>query len=236
MLRRTLFFLPIGSHLVRCVSSTSSAQAYPRLKVVMDLDECMVHSFIPAEIEYRQYEDRPNVGKVIPGIETIQVKCEDGLLVYMHLRPHLRTFLKSISSFADIYGYTAGLNVYGRPAFKCLYPEDPQLFHNVWYRHECVEIRTKKGTFYGKNLAKVLALDYDPARTVLVDNNILSFYPQPDNAVMVPEFVGDAKDVALLQVADFLKALNDKSDVRPHLRNIFQIETQLKKMLEVDSL
>ena len=90
-----------------------------------------------------------------------------------------------------------------------------------------------RNVLYTKDLETMQHL-YDANRTVLVDNNIFSFLPQPTNGILVPAFYDNPKDGILPQVMSVVKDLQRERDVRPALHDMFdltdKIEQTVKKM------
>lgn len=128
----------------RMLTSSVSADL-PRLRVVMDLDECMV-SRSGGPLRWKD---------PLPGIESVEYMPEndpndrheydsDSDKLSMLLRPGLRQFLEEVSSFADLYGFTAGIAQYARPAFGQLDPEK-KYFQKIWYSESCGSISDPRG-------------------------------------------------------------------------------------------
>lgn len=65
------------------------------------------------------------------------------------------------------------------------------------------------------------------SRTVLVDNNPLSFICQPTNGVLVASFYDDPNDTALASVMQLIRHLDHGGDVRPILKDMFRLDTLL---------
>jgi hypothetical protein len=89
---------------MRSFSSTARVVSKTKMKIVMDLDECMIHSF-----------DTGTPGDcldIFPGLEIIDFLCEDkyASAIRSYLRPGLRDYLQKVSVFADLYVYTAALD------------------------------------------------------------------------------------------------------------------------------
>jgi len=182
----------------------------PRLKIVMDMDECMLCC----------EESVYNFDKV-EGLERIAVTMEDNAgIMRVHLRPGLRQFLKEISSFSDVYVMTTAARRYARPAIKVLDPES-NIFKRTWWREILVN---------GKDLTQ-LKEDYDENRTVLVDNMISNFESQPSNGILVKEFTTDPKDNHLQDVLALLKYLVDEPDVRTVLAPMYGKYPEAKKFI-----
>lgn len=184
-----------------------------KLRVVMDIDECMVHSKIGEINKPRNLEPVESVTFTLLDNETV---CRS------FIRPHLQEYLKFVSSFADVFAFTAGMDIYAIPLLKQLDPEN-KIFKNAWYRCSC----TQYDGYYVKDL-RIMNELYHEERTVLVDNNPVSFIAQPSNGIHVKDFYGDASDNELESVAKLLHELHqDGGDVRPHLRRIFAMEERI---------
>jgi TFIIF-interacting CTD phosphatase-like protein len=112
----------------------------------------------------------------------------------LHVRPGLHEYLRELAEVADVYAFTAAMSVYARPVINYLDPEK-SIFQNVWYRESCTRLGVLPSVGYVKDL-ETLKHEYDPNRTVLVDNNVFSFIPQPQNGILVPAFYDDPKDDA----------------------------------------
>eukprot|EP00746_Dinoflagellata_sp_MGD_P081511 gnl/MRDRNA2_/MRDRNA2_32416_c0_seq2.p1 gnl/MRDRNA2_/MRDRNA2_32416_c0~~gnl/MRDRNA2_/MRDRNA2_32416_c0_seq2.p1 ORF type:complete len:233 (-),score=50.33 gnl/MRDRNA2_/MRDRNA2_32416_c0_seq2:47-745(-) len=95
------------------------------------------------------------------------------------------------------------------------------------YRCSCRPVLVPgRGTQYLKDLT---AITQKLNNVVLVDNNPISFVCQPCNGIPIPDFVGEP-DNELDQVLSLLRQLQNVPDVRPRLRDMFQLETQLASL------
>lgn len=83
-----------------------------------------------------------------------------------------------------------------------------------------------KGAFL-KDLSVLGVESTDMSRTVLVDNNPLSFICQPTNGVLVASFYDDPNDTALASVMQLIRHLDQAGDVRPILKDMFRLDTLL---------
>lgn len=83
-----------------------------------------------------------------------------------------------------------------------------------------------KGAFL-KDLCVLGLESTDMSRTVLVDNNPLSFICQPTNGILVASFYDDPNDTALASVMQLIRHLDHAGDVRPILKDMFRLDTLL---------
>ena len=78
-------------------------------------------------------------------------------------------------------------------------------------------------------------LHCDERRVVLVDNNPLSFLPNPSNGILVSSFYDDPKDDTLEAVMELLNELDDSDDVRPILDEKFGLKDALRDVVKESS-
>lgn len=162
-------------------------------------------------------------------------------------RPNLDLFLREITGKFETYIFTAAMEVYAKPVIDRLDPHG-DMFRGRLYREHCVHDPATGA--YHKDLRNVLRMrkslvvdDDDPAaanasthntspttatppratkrRIVLVDNNPLSFLPNPSNGILVSSFYDDPKDDTLRAVVELLHELDGSGDVRPVLDDRF---------------
>jgi TFIIF-interacting CTD phosphatase-like protein len=175
------------------------------------------------------------------GLISTDLKMEDGSRVNkLHLRPGLQEYLRELTEVADVFAFTASPSVYARPIIKCLDPEQ-KIFKKVWYRESCTYKRIdsqRSGGGYMEFATKDLETMkhyYDPNRTILVDDSIHSFLPQPSNGIKIPNFFNEPEDDHLSEVLKVVKELQTESDVRPALHAKFDLAGQVEQyMLWVD--
>ena len=185
----------------------------PKLTVVLDLDETLVHSIFHngQDTLYRQAENR----KLARGgrVPSFNLKLADGDGVTVNKRPKLAEFLKAMETEFHAQVFTAALSCYAEPVLNRLDPKRT-IFKRRLYREGCTPTGT--GAF-----AKDLNLHFkDLSRVVLVDNNPVSLMRQPDNGLLVPSFFDDPQDDVLPTVLDFLRQLSKEKDIRPVIRKM----------------
>jgi len=189
-----------------------------RIALVLDVDECLIHSkFLGNSGRYRQEEDRPDVDANYH--DTFEITMDDGEKAIVYKRPGLDLFLRRVSQIFDVYVYSAGLEMYGSAIINHLDP-DNTIFKGRFFRDSCM---VRQGLF----LKDLGALGRDLSRVILVDNNPMSFLPQPRNGIPVPSFYDDAKDRTLEALWTILKTFEDVEDVRPRLSSMFKLHELL---------
>ena len=192
------------------------ARAKPSsMVVVLDLDECLVHSRVAIP------------GKGVGVSEDSFVFGTSELhpqLVHVTLRPYLKEFLKQITSRYETYIFTAGQEVYASPLLDILDPTGTmfsgRFFSNDLTFHDGLKHHVKdlRAAFSRKGIM------YDPRRVVLVDNSRCNFALNPCNGFPIADFVGDRNDSELKLLINHLRELERFRDVRPALHKAFGLK------------
>jgi CTD small phosphatase-like protein 2 len=222
--------LPATTACRRSLSSSSFPHTHDDdLLIILDMDECLIHSQFLSGNEYRQQEDRSYEIK-----ESDELACEkftlelpDGDIVVVNKRPGLDEFLKKVSERWETHIFTAAMSVYASPVLDTLDPDD-EIFTQRYYRETCT-INEKLG-IYVKDLSKIVK-NRDLTRVVLVDNNPMSFLAQPSNGILVSNFYDDPRDQTLPAVYNLLDEIDGMKDVRPKLTKMFGLRTALKDVI-----
>lgn len=205
------------------------------LIVVLDMDECLLHSQflsnpMTAHVLAHQLQQsrRKNGedGNPASVVEHFRLHLDDGGdLVHVNLRPGLNDFLNEITSKYETHIFTAAMPIYAKPVLDRLDPDNTK-FAARWYREHCSWDPARNA--YVKNL-EALPLP-NLARTVLVDNNPLSFLSHPSNGILVSSFYNDPNDQTLAAVIKLLDELEPLKDVRPLLENRFGMKDALQEL------
>eukprot|EP00752_Nemacystus_decipiens_P016416 g14673.t1 len=194
-----------------------------RMTVVLDMDECLLHSKFhgpgAASEAYRQLEERPDA---VNEVNSFWVALDDGDTAQVNKRPGLDPFLEALARDYNTIVFTAAMPDYAGPVLDYIDPKGT-LFHRRLYRSSCRQV---KGAFL-KDLSVLGLESADMSRTVLVDNNPLSFICQPTNGILVASFYDDPNDTALASVMQLIRHLDHAGDVRPILKDMFRLDTLL---------
>ncbi|PHU18198.1 hypothetical protein BC332_13893 [Capsicum chinense] len=199
-----------------------------RLTVVLDLDETLICAYetssLPAIICTQATE---------AGLKWFELECVSSEKEYdgkpkinyvtVFERPGLHEFLKRLSEFADLVLFTAGLEGYARPVVDKIDVEN--LFSRRLYRPSTIS------TEFREHVKDLSCISEDLCRIVIVDNNPFSFLLQPLNGIpCIPFSPGQPHDDQLLEVIlPLLKHLSEQKDVRPVLRERFQMPEWFQK-------
>jgi CTD small phosphatase-like protein 2 len=196
-----------------------------RLTVVLDMDECLLHSKFHGlginSPSYRHNEERP---ESVSDVNSFWLPLEDGV-AQVNMRPGLTEFLEELAQFCDVVVFTAAMQDYAGPVLDHIDPTG-KLISRRLYRNSCRHVR---GIFL-KDLSSLgTVFASNPGRCILLDNNPCSFLCQPANGILVTSFYDDSEDTALASVLQLLKHLEFTPDVRPVLTDMFRLETILKE-------
>mmetsp|Transcript_5402 Transcript_5402/g.9940 ORF Transcript_5402/g.9940 Transcript_5402/m.9940 type:complete len:309 (-) Transcript_5402:158-1084(-) len=201
------------------------------LVVVLDMDECLIHSQFYSPQTARLAHQLPrnhasswnySTASSSKRVESFRFTLPDGDVVHVNKRPHLATFLEHVCSRFETHIFTAAMEVYAAPVLDHLDPNGT-LFAKRWYREHCLY----QDGAYVKDLN---FLNKPPHRTVLVDNNPLSFLANPENGILVNNFYNDPDDTTLFAVLDLLDELDQAQDVRPLLEERFSLKQALEEV------
>uniref|UniRef100_A0A7S3JSF4 FCP1 homology domain-containing protein n=1 Tax=Aureoumbra lagunensis TaxID=44058 RepID=A0A7S3JSF4_9STRA len=181
--------------------------------LVLDLDETLVHS---------QMEPIVNPDFVF----TVHA-CGTSSTVYVKSRPYLKQFLAAVQRHFEIVVFTASHKAYAATLLDHIDPENIFFDHRL-YREACSNV----DGLYLKDLDR---LGRDLSKTTIIDNTLYVFGYQPDNAIPIESWFDDDSDTALLDLLPFLDHLRNADDVRPLLRNTFQIRQKIDQASSTSS-
>ncbi|KAH9256450.1 hypothetical protein BASA81_005364 [Batrachochytrium salamandrivorans] len=185
----------------------------PRLTVVLDLDETLIHSEV-VDLDLEEHAC-PNSFYV-----TLDEFTKAGKKLLVRKRPFVHQFLLQASQLYDLVLFTAGVEPYAKAVISKL-DVDGSLFKRLLFRPQCEVLENDQ---YCKNL---LVVDSNLERIVLVDNSPQSFAKtQLGNGLLIPSFFRNDQDFALVRLAQLLGFLNQQHDVRfalPHMAKLERI-------------
>ena len=176
----------------------------PRLTLILDLDETLVHSELlsahmhpsdkPADLEFTIFRNEA-----------------DQKSVRMFKRPGVVEFLRNVANFCNVIIFTASLPEYADPILDLI--DTYNVISKRLYRASTITYAHRK------NIKCLRRLGFELTRTVLVDNN-------PDkvnelcNVYPITSFYDNNCDDALSTLFIHLKMLADVKDVRPALKTL----------------
>ena len=252
------------------------AECAHQLTVVLDMDETMIHSEFATELRstnarrYNKYiryfrTHYQSQSKLHSVNDTKQCMTKvyrfqqpdrpfDMLLdihfntdqtheyVFVHTRPHLTQFLRHLQDNKyEVIVFTAALPDYANAVLDAV-DTNHCIQHRLYRQHT-----TKyNGLAYVKSLS---GLGRDLRRVVLVDNNPLAMYAQPDNGIPIIDYYGgdvtrddemryksmssesckyQRDDCELLHILKLIDQLNGVQDVRLVLREVYGLHERLR--------
>ena len=215
-------------------NSAPSSTSLPALTVCLDLDDCLIHS-TNADVDppsFREssgpeaarakaaHSDLLKRGRVTPTPDHEFDLPYLEFPVRVYKRPLLDDFLAEASKLCELVLFSSAVDGYVRECAGLLDPDGTRFGGRLLSRVHC----TPLSAVLAKDLGR---LGRPLERVVLVDDNVASCMLQPDNAVPVRPFFGDADDRELGSLLLLLRRLRDHSDVRTELRASYQLQEKL---------
>lgn len=179
----------------------AKTRSSPRLTLILDLDETMVHS---------EMRPMPNANVCF----SIQHNGEDHN-IWVYYRPYLFEFLEKASKMFEIVVFTASQRVYADKLLDILDPGRRFIRHRL-FREACLNID-------GNYLKDLSILGRDLSQTLIVDNLPQAFANQFENGVPIKDFRSpfDGEDTSLMKLWRWLsEVVVHSEDVRYSIRRL----------------
>jgi len=166
-------------------------QVWGKKALVLDLDETLAHSHMDFDGHYDALLEFWTKNSVE--------------VVAVNLRPHLRTFLRTVAMWYNVYIFTAAAREYADPLVNMI--DVGGVVKGRFFRDSCLE--TKLGSV--KDLSLV---QNDLRKVLIIDNSSVSYVLHEDNAVPISTWTHDPLDEQLLNLLPLLENLANVADVR----------------------
>ena len=158
--------------------------------LVLDLDETLIHSSSSNE-----EKNRPHDFYIYDDDRRIYTK--------VYKRPHVDTFLQSVSRYFEVVLFTASYECYCDPIMTMFSSESvisKRLYNTSVNGHE-------------KDLSLATSVNM-PHRVIMVDNSPEACVAQHENLYLIRSYYGTSPDFELVSLMVFLVALADTEDYR----------------------
>ena len=174
------------------------APSPPKKKLILDLDETLVHS------GFNPFTRQSDI--------SLQINI-DGRAHTINIlkRPYVDEFLKEISNYYEIYVFTASMEEYASPVIDLI--DKNNIVRGKFFRQDCIF----NNGLYIKDLFKVTN---DLRDVIIIDNNPSSYVTNEDNGIPIKTWYDDLNDNELIKLIPLLKYLSNVDDVRNIIRQI----------------
>uniref|UniRef100_A0A7S0RHZ6 FCP1 homology domain-containing protein n=1 Tax=Pyramimonas obovata TaxID=1411642 RepID=A0A7S0RHZ6_9CHLO len=189
----------------RAVLLPPKTRRAPRMTLVLDLDETLVHSTL---------EDFNKADFTFP----VHFNNQEHM-VNVRRRPGLDRFMRRVAEKFEVIVFTASQRVYAEQLLNILDPERQLIRHRI-FRDSCVFVD-------GNYLKDLTVLGRDLRHTIIVDNSPQAFGFQVDNGIPIESWFDDSEDIELLELLPFLETLVNVDDVRPHIAQQFGLRERI---------
>ncbi len=146
-------------------------------------------------------------------------------IYYVYIRPGLKEFINNVKDDYTLFIWSASTK---RFLYLVMHNIgiDHSMFKYIFTRKHCDDM----GNYYTKDLTRFFS-EYELSQTVLVDNSIYNFIPQPSNGYHIKTFLGSHKDKDFKVLQSNLKLLQNREDIRPYLLKIDNIVRKIPNRL-----
>eukprot|EP00510_Aplanochytrium_minuta_P000018 CAMPEP_0184028392 /NCGR_PEP_ID=MMETSP0954-20121128/14805_1 /TAXON_ID=627963 /ORGANISM="Aplanochytrium sp, Strain PBS07" /LENGTH=218 /DNA_ID=CAMNT_0026313211 /DNA_START=51 /DNA_END=704 /DNA_ORIENTATION=- len=207
--------------------SSSNKLLLKPLKVVLDMDETLVHVHrmtitTPQGKLVSQWKSKTAVDTSLKKssntiVRTTEPGTENTMSIEFIPRPDLREFFEQLQSLGfKVCIWTAADKVYADAILNRILPRALRKSIPRYYKHDLIQDSSR----FVKDLSSLFS-EQEMQRVVLVDDHPWALEVNPLNCIQVPEFVGTCSDNRALlfnKLITDLKDLNDSAeDVRKTL-------------------
>ena len=176
--------------------------------LVLDLDETLVHSDL-----------EQTTGHTCDFSFPVHFNNQKHI-VNVRRRPYLAEFMEFAARHFEVVVFTASQRVYAERLLDTLDPDNVLIKHRL-YREACVLVD-------GNYMKDLSVIGRDLKNTIIVDNSPQAFGFQCDNGVPIESWFDDDNDRQLLKLIPLLGRLANAEDVRPVLKNKFDLHERIR--------
>lgn len=140
--------------------------------------------------------------------------------IYISYRPYLIEFLERVSQIFEVVVFTASEKEYASMVLNRIDPENKYISHRL-YRDSCLPLN-------GNYIKDLNVLGRDINKTIIIDNSIIAFSLNLDNAIPIHSFSGNKEDRELFKLIEIMDyALNLNKSYPPNTLNLREYLTSM---------
>jgi CTD small phosphatase-like protein 2 len=181
---------------------------------IFDMDETLIHC-IP-DIKILQSDTGSSGNRPVDVQLEFRSRADGIEFLPVNIRSFVKEAVRKIKEDYQCIIFTASKQEYADTILNYLDP-GYELFEARCYRDSCY---TTADGVYVKDL-RIFEQQWDLKDVVLIDNAVHSFGFQINNGIPMLPFYDDKSDKDMLYVAQYMKKLAKKYDVRPTIRDTF---------------
>jgi TFIIF-interacting CTD phosphatase-like protein len=161
--------------------------------VVLDLDECLIHSHVDADTYTTCMENKEYI-RVRRHVHLIRTDIIPDMTCIT--RPHLREFLLFLQNKYRVVIWSAGMYEYVHEVVRIIFQDLPQP-EMVLTRNDVTYFDPQKRREYHKPLTTFFGKmpDANVENTVILDDSVINFHSNPANGIVIPRYLPTLYDI-----------------------------------------
>ena len=178
----------------------------PRVTLVLDLDETLVHC---------------TTDRIDSADASFSVNWNDKVYYVSAMkRPFLEEFMEEVTSMFEVVIFTASQRIYADKLLNILDPATKWSKLRL-FRDSCAYVE-------GNYIKDLSVLGRDLSKVIIVDNSPQAFALHYNNALPISSWFDSDSDTELIKILPLLKKLSKADDVRPVLRERFKLYERIE--------
>ena len=213
---------------------------YNKIRLVLDLDETLIHTIPIKESDVIEIENFPS--------DKFSILQLPNFICMVFLRPYLKEFLHFIFNYFEVSIWTAGNTMYCKEVIKLILTEEQfnkTLFILARDKSNYIDIKTNKiykNVTFEDEIVKPLeilwndedfSINFNELNTLLIDNDSFILKTNPYNSLVLTEFNLNSKnDIVLCCLSNWLDMIKNCNNIQDVNKNIKIISSNCSKLIK----